>query len=218
MTRDRDLDERIRQVLAELSVLSDVGAAQIGKSSRSSEHELPRGVNPSVRRPKGEQPPPKDRNLYDFYSWQFARATNDQARRVLLYLAESDLAARKRTAPADRTALGQSKASTTSTDQRDQRILTWYIGVHPLEAAILESTHGGYCPEQNVRDVRRKARRDPLTGHPLDGWAGWSDEDRVKRVNQLLGRGLSLSAIASEVGTAKSNVQRVVDRLRRRAA
>lgn len=218
--RDRDLDERINQVLAKLARLSEVAAAKIGRTSSDSDSEgIPAGVDKKLRAQDPDRPPPKDRSLYDYYAWQFARARTDSHRRVLLFLAETDLDQRVKQYPgkfAERTAKPDEIGKT-----RNKRIVDWYEGIDSLEVAVLESAHAGYCSEENVKTVRRQDRRDERTGRKLPGWAGWDDETRTKKVGELLGKKRSLGAIAIELGTAKSNVQRVVDRIkrgRRRAA
>lgn len=212
----RELDERIRQVLADLSVLSEVPAVRVGRSSRDAEEALPRGVRPSLKLVDPNAAPSKEQSLFAFYEFHFARAGTEQARRVLLFLAEGDLAARKLSAPAGSTALGQSRMSASS-EQRDERILAWYVGVHPLEAAILESTHGGYCSEENVKAVRRASRRDPLTGLQLEGWAGWSDEERVKRYNDAKRKGRGWDWMATEFLVAASTLRSWVERKKKAA-
>lgn len=216
--RDEELDERVRQVLADLAALSEMAAASIGRSTPTSDDErgLPAGVNPSLKKHPGDRPPSKDRSLYDFYAWHFARATTDALRRVLVFMAEGDLKARRWGAPEGKLALAGSSAQ--QGEKRDERIVTFFAGTHPLEAALLESHHGGYCSEENIRAVRRKARRDEETGQPLPGWRGWTDEERTKRCNQLKERGKSLAEIAAELGTAKASVNRYLTGYRRRAA
>lgn len=216
--RDRDLEQRVDQVLAQLATLSEVGAARIGRSSASSdeEHGIPAGVSPNPRRREPDRPPPKDRSLYDFYRWHFGRARNDSLRRVLLFMAEGDLKARKWAIPEGKIALAG--AGSEQGEKRDERIIAFFAGTHPLEAAMLESHHGGYCSEENIRAVRRKARRDPETGHPLPGWHGWDDERRTKEVHRLRGSGRSLAQIAAELGTTKASANRYLTGYKRRAA
>lgn len=215
--RDRELDERVRQVLADLAALSEVPAAATTRSSRDADDALPRGVNPSLKANPTDRPPPRDRSLYDFYAWHFERATADAHRRVLLFMAEGDLKARRWKAPEGKLALAG--AASEQGDKRDERIHSLYVGMHPLEAALLESHHGGYCSEENVRAVRRRRRADEATGHPLPGWRGWTDEERTKRSRHLRDQGgKSLAAIAAELGTTKASVNRYLTGYRRQAA
>ena len=216
MYRDPELDRRIANVLAKLATLSEVPAASIDvtQAKDAEGHDLPGGV--SVRHRDPDKPPPLDRSLYDYFAFMFARCTTDAERRLWLYLAE-DAYANRVSRPPDQRAAGTLKQKREGTEDRDHRIIEWYEGVDSLRAAIAESSHAGYCSEANVRKVRRDARRNPDNGHRLPGWAGWSDEERVKAINSWRAKGVtSPTAIAAELGTRRQSVERYVGGYRRR--
>lgn len=202
--RDPELERRIQNVLAQMSKLSEVRAASIGKGrGGESDRVGPQGTDQSLRPAKADRPPSKDRSLFDWYAFHFAKATADAGRRVLLWMAESDLKTRLYGATGGDVA--------PSGERRDERIVAWYEGSHPLEAAMLESHHGGYCSEQNVREVRRRARRNPETGAPLPGWPGWTDEERTKAVRNLKTLGKSIRESAMELGVTKHQIERYLN-------
>jgi hypothetical protein len=213
-TEDLELERRIRAVLADLARVSEASAGQVGRSSPSAEEDrqIPQGVR--IGRANPDRPPSKDRSLYDFYAWHFARARTDHQRRLFLFLAETDLDQRRHKPPEQMTALGSHLGREVG-DERDHRIISWYEGISALEVAVLESAHAGYCSEANVRKVRSERRRDQNTGHPLPGWYGWSTEQRIKEIRSRLNLGRSMRSVARELDTSLSNVQRELDRAHR---
>lgn len=97
------LQQKIADVLARLSTLSEAGASSLeprtshGKSSS----KVPGGVRSTIAPPDPDRPPPKERSLYDWYRWQFDRVDLDDVDHVnkLLFLAERDFNARSRQGP-----------------------------------------------------------------------------------------------------------------------
>lgn len=218
MTRDPELDRRIADVLAKLSTLSEVPAASVDiTQAKAAERDLPAGVSERQRDP--DRPPSKERSLYDYYAWVFARAHTDHERRTWLYLAETDLNVRQHRAPFEREeytthkdrgrVIGQGLADQEGArNRRNRRILDWYEGLPALMAALAESAHGGHVSEANVRQVRIRDRRDPETGIKYAGWKGMSDEDRTKAIENLRRQGMGRPSIAQELGVAQGTVQR----------
>jgi hypothetical protein len=117
------LEQKIRDVLARLSTLSEANASNFeprtshGKSSS----KVPAGVSEAPSDPN--RPPPKDRSLYDWYRWQFERADLDDVDHVkkLLFLAERDFNARSRQGPTVPT-LAERRVAVRSGQHLDQDI------------------------------------------------------------------------------------------------
>jgi hypothetical protein len=97
------LDERIRDVLARLAILSEANASNFEPrtSHGAADSKLPAGVSGRIGPTDPDRPPSKERSLYDWYCFQFARAAPDDVDRInlLLFFAERDFNARSRQGP-----------------------------------------------------------------------------------------------------------------------
>jgi hypothetical protein len=97
------LEQKIRDVLGRLSTLSEANASNLeprtshGKASS----KVPAGVPDRVTPTDPHRPPPKERSLYDWYRWQFARVDPGDVDQInkLLFFAERDFNARSRQGP-----------------------------------------------------------------------------------------------------------------------
>lgn len=112
--------QEIRDVLAKLSMLSEVSAAGLEPhtSQGKSSSKVPSGVGDEVQRSDPDRPPPKERSLFDWYVWKFQRHQDDPKRLIsLLLLAERDYLTRRFHSP-DRAALRSGKVD-------DEDVLIW---------------------------------------------------------------------------------------------
>lgn len=131
------LDEKIRDVLARLSTLSEASASNLeprtshGKSSS----KAPAGVSRRIDPTDPNRPPSKERSLFDWYVWKFAHTAPDNYDELLTLwlMAERDFHARSRQGPTTPT-LAERRASLRAgkhleredeDDQADEKIPAW---------------------------------------------------------------------------------------------
>lgn len=79
------LEEKIRDVLARLSTLSEASASNLEPrtSGGKSDSKPPAGVAQRITTTDPDRPPPKERSLFDWYSWMFAHTDPDDSERLL---------------------------------------------------------------------------------------------------------------------------------------
>lgn len=191
---DEILLARVRALLGELSLLSDVPAAALGRSSASAESDQvgPRGEGTS---------------LFDVWAARFGAEEDEGRVRTLVLLAERDLMLRRKRKPSVSVVEEDTAAS-------EERILDWFEGVPADHAAIMESASGkGACSAAYIRKVRRRNDRDPEEGRPRP-----VGEQRVALVLRLQAEGMSIGRIAKELNLAKSSVHRAIDQAKRDAS
>lgn len=196
--RDEQLESRIGQILTKLQLLSEADSASIVANdggNKKPDSSPPPGARPDRA---GDRPPPKDRSLFEWYSWHFAQATDDNRRRLLCYLAERDYANYTHRKP-------QPRGKTGPEDEREgmKRVVDWYEGVDALEVAILEG-----ITVQHVEKARRVHKRSAKTGLLLSPWATWDEDYRAAAVRDRVQLGKSQAAIAAEFGVSKRTIQR----------
>jgi hypothetical protein len=145
-----DLAVRVRGVLRDMSMLSEVAAVSYdgdrvqGGGSKSAP---PPGVRFGTR-------DLRDLSLAEYWAARFVSARGDAAKlEYFLYLAQQDLArARRRIEPRD---------PHEPKETRELRIIDQYEGLNPLEAAVAED-----CSEMIIRRIRFEYGRDGETGWP----------------------------------------------------
>lgn len=225
------LDEQIRDVLARLSTLTEAPAAGTLVSTappatlpkeqrresdckakapkRHHESGIPVGVSLVDRDP--DRPPSKDRSLFDYYAWQFARLdleTQPLRAHLMILLANRDYTARlypdsHREALRSGALLGDNAEGDIAEEAAIRRVVAEYLGFSALEVAVLE-----YTTEEWVKKARRILKCDVDTGRPRPAFLDWSEEDRCKEVAKLYRRGLGQKKVADRLGVVKSTVQR----------
>jgi hypothetical protein len=90
--------------------------------------------------------------------------------------------------------------------ERDEWIVTAYVGMPAEVAAVMESRRTGFrMDERAMQRMRRANDRDPYTGEPIPPGA---DSDRLALVRTLRAAGHSQPVIAERVGVAQSTVSR----------
>lgn len=196
--RDEHLEKRINAILTKLQLLSEADSASIVANdggNKKPDSSPPPGARPDRA---ADQPPPKDRSLFEWYSWHFSQATDDSRRRLLCYLAERDYANYHQRRPQPRGKTGPEDES-----QSMKRIVEWYEGVSALEVAVLEGTS-----LQHVQKARRVHKRQANNGLPQSEWAGWDDTQRAIAVTNRANAGQSQSEVASVFGVSKRTIQR----------
>jgi hypothetical protein len=196
---DRELQARIRSVLTQLQMLSDVDSASIVANDGGGQSK-PDSSPPPGSRPDRDstQPPPKDRSLYEWYAYHFARASDDERRRLLCYLAERDHAKAKGRSP-------QPRGKTGPEDERASmaRIVEWYEGVQDLEVAVLEA-----CSVQFVAKARRVHKRRPKDGTLPSVFISLDEPSRHATVATLALAGESKAAAARRLDVSRKTVDR----------
>jgi hypothetical protein len=225
------LEDRIRDILARLSVLTEAPSAgtlaavappaslpkeQRVESDRKAKtpkrhHEsaIPAGVDLHDRDP--DRAPPKDRSLFDHYAWHFARIDADAEpirATMTLLLAERDYTAvvfpdHHREALRSGALLGDNAEGKVAEEVAVRRIVEEYKGVPALEVAIFE-----YTTEEWVRKARKLMGCEPDNGHPRPPFLDWDDETREREVRKLYNRGLGQKKAAARLEVAKSTIQR----------
>lgn len=100
--------------------------------------------------------------------------------------------------------------------ERDEWIVTAYVGMPAEVAAIMESRRTGFRIDERAMQRTRKANdRDPHTGEPI---APDDDSDRLGLARTLRAAGHPQSVIAERVGVAQSTVSRWLANDERNAA
>jgi hypothetical protein len=153
MHSNRELVQRIRDVLRAMSILSESSAVRLDGdrvSGGGSKSAPPPGTRFGAR-------DLRDLSLATYWDQRFKAARGDVNRlTTLVLLAERDLARAKRRPPA--------KDPHESVEDRESRVLLQYEGLTPLEAALVED-----CSEIWIRAVRGKHERDAQTGFSRTG-------------------------------------------------
>lgn len=201
---DLDLHREIRQLLAEMSTVSEAPAARLD------------GDRTSHSKPMGGRPVGETASIFDRWAQRFASETDDDRLRVLLHLARRDLLSIRKAKPLmlsrdpETGEVQRDKAGDPlreDTWQRDERIIDWYGGVPAIEAAMLESMIGP-CSAANIRRIRVANECEPDSGCPRV-----PSEHRRARARQLEAEGRSERSIAREMGVGRATVRRLLGRL-----
>lgn len=214
-----DLDQRIRNVLAELSTLSEAATANLDpdKHHGAPDSSVPAGA---TLRLGSNQPPPKERSLFDWYVWEFTHNAEDpETLEKLCDLAEQELKERREF---DRERIDLRRGALTDNDVRDgglaervhgKRVVDWYEGKPAIVAAHIEKT-----TEAWIRKVRRQHKRDPDTGRARPAFLDWDEEERRRQVNLLIAREwnehqreIGARRLAEHFGVAVSTIQRYLE-------
>lgn len=211
------VEEKIRAVLTDLATLSEAPASNFEPrtSHGSSSSKVPNGVSErlNLHDLDRDRPPSKERSLYDWWTWRFAKAVTDGESEFDLYrlalIAERDYASRRFHSP-DRMALRAGQL-----DDRDatdggaaeraaaQRVVDLYEGVPAVEVAVHE-----YATEAWVKKARRQHGRQPQDGRPRAEFLDWDEDRRVREVATLANRGFGLTKAAQRLGVDKGTVKR----------
>lgn len=186
---DDQLEQRIRQVLAELATVSEAEGGSILAYSSSAGDENDIG---------GNRPPGPVESVADRWGRRFDEVDDDGRRRTLLLLARRELALIRRRKPMLVDEHGQPEGML----EAEGRILDWFEGVQADEAAIYESASGSFCSGNDIRRIRERNDRDKEFGRPMV-----PREKRVAHAHRLRASGLSIRKIALEMHVAKSTVQ-----------
>jgi hypothetical protein len=202
------LEQKIRDVLARLSTLSEAPAgnleAQIARSAPES--AKPGGATLRLR---SDRPPPKARSLFDWYQWQFSHNAADRARLLSLYLLaereyleRTDREAREETAQKG-SILAYSQDGAAVESIAAMRVIEWYEGVQARDVATVED-----ATESWVRKVRSHHGRNSDDGRPRSEFLSWDEDRRIREVASLHARGMGQKKAADRLGIAKSTLQR----------
>jgi hypothetical protein len=194
------LEDRIRDVLARLSVLSEVSASSL-EPRMSGNSESP-----------SKPPPGVSRGLYDYWSERFARLYAEGKSEFEIHrdylLAERDWAACTMHSP-DRMALRSGEATDNDAVNGGaaeaaaaDRVIELYEGVPAVEVAVHE-----YTTEAWVRKARAQRGRNPTDGRPRPEFLDWDEDRRTREVASLASR-MGQKKAADRLGVAKSTLQR----------
>lgn len=194
------LEDKIRDLLARLSVLSEVSAANLEPRTSGSK-------SPS------KPPPGVNAGLYDYWADRFTRLYAEERSEFEIHrdylIAERDYASCTMHSP-DRMALRSGES--TDNDVVDggaaenaaaQRVIELYEGVPAVEVAVHE-----YTTEAWVRKARGQRGRYPHDGRPKPTFLDLDDVDRHRKVAALKARGMGQAKAASKLGVSKNTVQR----------
>lgn len=177
------LVRRAIQILLDMRYLAEAPAAGMVSLSR-------KGYD-------SQTPKPVD-SLYDYWCPVLLGASSNQKLLEACLNAETALARFR----------GQyTSEMTLSTDEREamEKVAEVYAGRDPIEVA--RRLAGKVSPGW-VEKARRANRRDPRTGERLEGWAGWSDEERRKRVTYATQQEWSIRQSAHAFGVSKTELHR----------
>ncbi len=217
------LEQKIRDVLARLSTLSEAKASNLEPrtSHGASDSRAPAGVAERRRlQPTDpDRPPPKERSLFDFYVWEFAHADPDDRAELfnLWLLAERDYHARVLHIPR-RVAVrsGEDAKGTISGAEAEReaakRVVELYEGRSAEEAAVFEYTTVGV-----IHKARKMHKRNTDDGRPRPPFLDWDEDERRRQIELLRKRAkdrneiMGAKRIAQHFGVALSTVQRYID-------
>lgn len=187
--------------MARLMCLSEVSAA---KTERETARQKPdHSPPPGARLDSNGGPPPKDRSLYEWYSWHMERAEHPDRLRLLTYLAERDYEVQVHGMPASEIS---GRAARQGDKAEAERVIAFYEGVDIIEVAVLERVSPGW-----VDRVRRQAKRDPKTGAHASGWHTLTTEQKIEAIARLRDRGYSQAAVSRKLEVSRRTIQRYWD-------
>lgn len=217
------LEQKIRDVLARLSMLSEAKASNLEPrtSHGASDSRVPAGVA-ERRRLQPSDPdrsPPKERSLFDFYAWSFAHADpEDRAQLFNLWLlAERDYHARVLHIPrrvsvrSGEDAIGKLSGAEAEREAA-KRVVELYEGRSAEEAAVFEYTTVGV-----IHKARKMHKRDLDDGRPRPPFRDWDEDERRRQVGLLRGREraqgreIGAKAIGQHFGVDKNTVKRYLE-------
>jgi hypothetical protein len=186
MVEVNSLHTQIRQLIAEMELLSNAPAAKLQS-------------NPGHSKPTSKAPTMDGPALADIWTVRFAQHNdNPLALHRLLLAGRAALELRRHGAP-----------SLHDTIESEDFILTAYEGVDAETVALIESERGALCRPAYVIWLRRRNDRNDR-GHP----AAPSDS-RVAFAKRLEAEGLKQARIAREMGISQSTVSRLLATHRR---
>jgi hypothetical protein len=229
------LDQKIRDVLARLSTLSEAKASrqperavpsqvtglkrgQMGQKQPTGHFEsgIPAGVRLDL---DPDRPPPKERSLFDFYVWHFSRADPEDHDRLLnlWLLAERDYHARALHIPrrvavrSGEDAIGKLSGEAAEREAA-KRVVELYEGRSAEEAAVFE-----YTTVQVIHKARKMHKRNLDDGRPRPPFRDWSEVERRRQIALLIAREkhqdriIGAKAIAKHFGVDKNTVKRYLE-------
>lgn len=201
---DRELRERVRRVVAELLLLSEVSAVALQPMTRGGKN--PSKAPPGVRFDRGDKAPPKDAGLWRHFSWRFQQAASSLDFELLVEEAEQEIQIAKKGLPEGRMAIVANY-----NEERDIRLLIEgdperdinYTGLHSATVAVRTGWPQGW-----VRLIRTRNDLDPDYGRARPQWRNLSPEARQEAIATLReDEGLSQRECALRLGVSKRSVQ-----------
>jgi hypothetical protein len=200
------LEQKIRDVLARLSTLSEAPAGDLEEQIA---HSSPVSAAPgdATLRDLSERAL-RDRSLHDWYRDQFALNASDAERLLSLYLA-AEREYFRRTIPElhRRTAekgsiLAYSQDGAAVESIAAKQMIEEFEGVHALDVAIIEGK-----TEAWVIKVRKQHDRRPDDGRPRAEFLDW-DDDRRRREVAALAANHGQKVAADKLRISKRTLQR----------
>ena len=198
---DRELRSEIRTILAKLETLSEVKAATVGRSSRSS--ETPVGP-PEFAGLSEKDCPPEDRSLFDHFRFRFQKAIQSGASTKSLYFLiwEAEKAFETRTVapgPDDpRMALVLTRADENALIRK---VREDYEGIHSFRVHLDLNLPQGW-----IEKVREDDGREPETGFRRPRWNRLTDGEKRAMVSRLRERGMTQNEVAKWLGVSRRTV------------
>jgi hypothetical protein len=217
------LEQKIRDVLARLSTLSEAKASNLEPrtSHGASDSRAPAGVaeRRRIHATDPDRPPSPERSLYDFYVWHFSHADpDDQGRLLELWLlAERDYHARALHIPrrvavrSGEDAIGKLSGEAAELEAA-KRVVELYEGRSAEEAAVFE-----YTTVQVIHKARKMHQRNSDDGRPRPPFRDWNEDERRRQINLLREQAkrrdeiLGAKAIANHFGVDKNTVKRYLE-------
>jgi hypothetical protein len=206
---DVELREEIRQLLAQLQILSEARAASLYSGPPSTEKPAgpPGFVGLSER-----QEPPKGRSLHEHFVWRFRDLVRrEEPRRELwrlLWEAECDY--KRRVIPPteeelqERTALLGYRPTQNSKEEEAfaAHIIATTQGVHSYKVSLDLNLPQGWIEHQ-----RELAQHDPVMGHPRPAWRKLSAEAKRELVAKQQQLGHTQTEAAQSLGCGERTVR-----------
>lgn len=137
-------------------------------------------------------------SLFEDWLPKFSRATDDQALTALCIRGETAIAQFR----------GQYRAEMelpTDEEAAMKKICETCVGLDPIEVSrkMASKVSPGW-----VETARRKHRRNSKDGQRLEGWAGLTDEERLRHIHHALAQGWSLRRTALEADAPLTSLHR----------
>lgn len=210
-TESQSLAREIRDLLAQLSIISEAGTLRLVSFTTHGENEQdgPPGYDPHRSWTDTAEPPDLKFSLYEHFAWQFTHAADDRELRQIVCAARVQLRARRHGLSPKRIAgdLNRNSHGRETQEEIEARDTTMILqtceGVASAEIAAEFNLPIGW-----VETVRQRNARDPEFGRQRPAFREAADDERRRIVSALHQDGLDQRSAARLLGVSHGTVGR----------